>query len=438
MPAAPKILIATLGSYGDLFPFVALGLALQREGFAVVIVTSAAHRERVEGEGLGFAPLRPDVDDVTSSLGLDLAGVARAMSTDDGFLFQRIIFPFLRETYADVCAAAEGAVAIVAHAIVFAAHAAAEKLGLPLFITHLSPVLHYLPQDPPQGGSSPFVAAPRGRLALQYNRALLGAYAELAYFWAAPLRRLRRELGLPKRAPFAFFREAAPGFERLALHSPHLLRGSVSGPIAGQTFFDRGPSQAPAEAKALEEFLARGPAPIVFTLGSFVVQDRAAHHRLCIEAAMRLSKRAVVLAHGDDVARLQENLPESIFVASYAPHGNLFPRARVIVHHGGIGTSGQALRAGKPQLVTPFLGDQPDNAARLARLGVARVLPGRAMSVERLMGELEALLEHPEYAERAKEIGASVAQEDGAAVAARQVVAAIGKGATRKTEAWPG
>jgi rhamnosyltransferase subunit B len=377
----------------------------------------------VESEGLGFAPMRPDLDDVTSALGLDLAGLARAMSADGGLLFQKIIFPFLRESYADVGAAAEGAVAIVAHAIVFAAHAAAERLALPLFVTHLSPVFHYLPQDPPQGGEFPFVPAPRGPFGRAYNRALLAALAQVAYVWAAPLRRFRRELGLPRRAPFAFFAGSARGFERLALHSPHFMIDGRD--IAGQTFFDRGPPQEAREARALDDFLSRGPAPLVFTLGSFVVQDRAAHHRLSIDAALRLGERAVVLAHGEDVAWLRASLPAGVFVSSYAPHGELFPRARAIVHHGGVGTSGQALRAGKPQLVTPFLGDQADNAARLARLGLARVLPWKAITAEKLTRELQALLELPSYAERAAEIGASVVREDGAAVAARQVVAVL-------------
>src|SRR5271170_3372636 len=93
----PRILIATFGSHGDLFPFIAMGLALQREGFDVVVATSATHRELIEREGLAFAPMRPDLSDVTASLGIDLGGLVREMSADPRFLLQKIIFPNLRE-----------------------------------------------------------------------------------------------------------------------------------------------------------------------------------------------------------------------------------------------------------------------------------------------------------------------------------------------------
>ncbi|MFY9626859.1 MAG: nucleotide disphospho-sugar-binding domain-containing protein, partial [Methylocystis sp.] len=129
----------------------------------------------------------------------------------------------------------------------------------------------------------------------------------------------------------------------------------------------------------------------------------------------------VLLAHAEDVARLRAAAPAELHVAPYVPHSLLFPRALVVAHHGGIGTSGQALRAGKPQLVTPFLGDQQDNAARLRRLGVARTLAGRAINPLRLARELRALLETPDYALRARELGAVVSQEDGASAAAHRI-----------------
>src|ERR1019366_4150932 len=122
------------------------------------------------------------------------------------------------------------------------------------------------------------------------------------------------------------------------------------------------------DARALDEFLASGPPPVVFSLGSFVAQGGGDYYRACMAAASSVGLRAVVLARGDDVARLREGAPAGAFVAAYVPHAELFPRACLVVHHGGVGTSAQALRAGKPQLVTPFLADQPDNAGRLVRL----------------------------------------------------------------------
>ena len=402
--ALPKILIATFGSLGDLHPFIALGQALQREGFAIVVATSSEHREAVESAGLGFTAIKPSAQEVTERLGTDFGGLARRMSENDGFLFKDVIFPHLREAFDQFLAASEDAVAIVAHSIAFAAQAAAEKRGLPLVVVTLSPVLLYSAHDPPFASGLPFVPGPRGRLALAYNRALLG---------------------LPARGPFALFHGPAPGVATIALHSPTLLHAEPHQGrhvlVAGHSFHDSNAPMEESEAEALEAFLSQGPVPVVFTLGSFVAHGHEEHYRACMEACAALGVRAVLLAHAEDVARLRAAAPAELHVAPYVPHSLLFPRALVVAHHGGIGTSGQALRAGKPQLVTPFLGDQQDNAARLRRLGVARTLAGRAINPLRLARELRALLETPDYALRARELGAVVSQEDGASAAAHRI-----------------
>jgi len=419
----PKILVATFGSLGDLHPFVALGQSLRDEGFRVVLATSADHRDLVLREGLEFFEIRPDVAEISRKLGTDMGGIAHAMSRDDGFLFQKVIFPHLRVAYEQFARASEGASMIVAHSIAFSAHAVAEKRGLPLAVVVLSPALLYSDHDPP--ASPPFFAAPKSVLARAYNRLARRAFAEIVWLWAAPLRRFRRELGLPRRGGFDFFAGAAPWAATLALCSPLLAPPqpdhATDTLVAGHSFFDRNFSTDPARLAALEAFLDAGAAPIVFSLGSFVVHDGRAYYQAATAAARKLGARAVLLVEEKDLAELQALAPEYVFVAAYAPHSQLFPRAKIVVHHGGIGTCGQALRAGRPQLVTPFLGDQPDNAARLARLGVARVLPGRKASAEGFVRELAALSADPRYAARAKELAPMVAQEDGAAVAARWI-----------------
>jgi rhamnosyltransferase subunit B len=423
--ALPKILIVTFGSLGDLHPFIALGQALQREGFAVVVASSLDHRERIEAQGLGFAPISPGLAEIQARLDLDMGGLARRMSEDDGFLFRDLIFPHLHRSYEQLLTISAGAAAVVAHSIAFSAHAAAEKLGIPLALVTLSPMLLYSAYDPPRGSRAPFISEPKARLSLAYNRAMLGLFARLADRWAAPLRRFRRDLGLPGPGPFALFRGGAPDVATIGLHSallapprpdhsPNLL-------IAGHSFHDAATPMSEEEADLLEDFLEAGEAPVVFTLGSFVSHGLHAHYHACVEAARSLGKRAILLADREDVEYLRAGAPASVHVAAYVPHSQLFPRALAVAHHGGIGTSGQALRAGKPQLVTPFLGDQQDNAARLVRLGVARALPGRKASAARLAKELAALLGTPDYARRASELAPRVAAEDGAAAAARRI-----------------
>jgi rhamnosyltransferase subunit B len=106
----------------------------------------------------------------------------------------------------------------------------------------------------------------------------------------------------------------------------------------------------------------------------------------------------------------------------------LFPRASVIVHHGGVGTTGQALRAGVPQLIIPFFGDQADNAARVARLGIARALTPKDVATARIVQELATLLGREEHLLRAKAIAGNVWKEDGASAAARIIREGLARG----------
>jgi UDP:flavonoid glycosyltransferase YjiC (YdhE family) len=110
-----------------------------------------------------------------------------------------------------------------------------------------------------------------------------------------------------------------------------------------------------------------------------------------------------------------------VFVCDYAPFSEVFPHARAIIHHGGIGTMGQALRAGKPQLVVPFLGDQFDNAERVTRLGVGRWLGQNRYSRSRVARALRELLGLQHFGSRAATVAKSVALEDGSGVAVGQI-----------------
>ena len=110
----------------------------------------------------------------------------------------------------------------------------------------------------------------------------------------------------------------------------------------------------------------------------------------------------------------------------YAPFSGLFPRAASVVHHGGVGTTGLAMRSGRPMLVVPFAHDQPDNAARLTRLGVARTLDPRRYTTARAAAELRLLLDDPAYAQRATEVAERVRPEDGVGAACDALEAMLG------------
>jgi UDP:flavonoid glycosyltransferase YjiC (YdhE family) len=166
----------------------------------------------------------------------------------------------------------------------------------------------------------------------------------------------------------------------------------------------------------------------VFTLGSAAVFAAGSFYAAAAEAARKLNKRAVLLT-GEEGLNDVPGVPAAahapagsrIVHAPYAPHSELMPRALVNVHQGGIGTTAQALRAGRPMLVVPFSHDQPDNAGRCVRLGVARTLPRERVSAATLAAELEGLLADRAVALRAQEVGARVRKENGAARGAAEI-----------------
>jgi rhamnosyltransferase subunit B len=245
--------------------------------------------------------------------------------------------------------------------------------------------------------------------------------------WPEPIYRLRSELGLG--------RGADPIFE--AKHSPYLVLAMFSSllgepqpdwpastRVTGFVFYDgdAGQRDLPPE---VERFLGQGPPPLVFTLGSAAVLDAGDFYQQSALAAELIGQRAVLLV-GSDPRNVPGRVPENVCVANYAPYSRLFPRASVIIHQGGVGTTAQALSSGKPMLVMPYSHDQPDNARRVRRLGVARVIRRRRYTAEAAARKITLLLEKTAMRQRAAEIGEQLRSEDGLK-AACDALEALGK-----------
>lgn len=160
--------------------------------------------------------------------------------------------------------------------------------------------------------------------------------------------------------------------------------------VPGFPFYESQDERRRALSEPLMAFLSSGSAPIVFTLGSFAPQVSGSFYDVSIGAARAIRSRAVLLAGQSDAARLASSIGPNEFIFHDAPHDKLFPFATCIVHHGGIGTTAQAFRAGKPQLIVPFFGDQPDHSKRIERLGVGFAL--RLTNYD-LQNSIEALVE---------------------------------------------
>ena len=408
-----RIVLTTIGSFGDLHPKIEIAFELRRRGHQVVFATHQEYQDKIEGLGFEFHRMRPD----NTALN-DPAEMARMMDLRTGteYVARNWICASLRETYTDLMNTAQNADLIIHGEGVLAARLVAEKLGIPWVPMVLQPLAFLSAYDPSVLPVLPAIFQLPG-LNFVAQRGIRPLSKFLTKTWAAPVYQLRQEIGLPplpgnpliddKYSPDLVLAMFSSGF---AKPQPDWPNNTV---ITGFAFYD-GSEAGRQLSPELETFLNAGEPPIVFTLGSAAVVAPGKFYEESIGAVRRLNCRAVLLM-GQNMP--PADLPDSIMAVNYVPYSQIFPRAGAIVHQGGIGTTAQALRAGRPTLVTPYSVDQPDNAARVKRLGTSRTIARKQYTAQRVAQELDEILKNPTYAARAAEISAIIQAENGVDIA---------------------
>jgi rhamnosyltransferase subunit B len=417
MPMGKRIVLTAFGSFGDIHPYMAIALELQARGHYPVLATSGLYRGKIEGAGLTFAPLRPDLPPPKDQ---DQEMMDRIMEPKSGakYLMEELIFPYVFESYTDLMQAADGADLLVTHPITFAGPLVARMTGIPWISTVLAPVSFFSAYDPPMPPFWPWINKIR-----LLGPGVMKAFLDLVKrnYRAKPVDKLRDELGITDYGNPVFDGQHSPALV-LAFFSKTFAAPQPDWPpqarVTGFPFYDgRHETAMPSE---LLSFLDSGEAPIVFTLGSSAVWVARDFFQESIAAAKKLGRRAVLLI-GDERNRPPDPLPPGMITVDYAPFESLLESASVVVHHGGVGTTSQGLRAGVPTLIVPFAFDQSDNAAHAARLGTSRTLYRRSYKAARVARELDNLLSKPQYALKAREVGARLRSEAGAATASDQI-----------------
>ena len=413
-----RFLFSTLGSLGDVHPYIAVTRALIAQGHEAVIATSEDHRTVIEGAGVEFCAMYPAMAQQAEYRAL----VARLFDVRRGpkELICRIVLPHLRPAYECLLEASRGADVLVSHPLAMALPLVAEKLGIPRVATVLSPMLFVSPYDPPVIPDALWL----NRLQMfgpGVYRFLFNAAKRMIRRWERPLHKFRKELGLAPVRHSALFEGHYSPLLNLALFDPQLAKPQPDWPdntrICGSPVFD-GEATDNAALNDLEQFLADGEAPIVFALGSSAVWIAGDFWDKAIAATVALGRRAVLLT-GPIVP---ESLPDTIRAYSYLPYSMVFPHAVAIVHQAGVGTLAQAMRAGRPQLIVPVAFDQADNAQRARTLGLGRIVPFRKVTAQLLASELSMLLDSASYADAAHRMAASLKEVDGATCAAQALI----------------
>jgi rhamnosyltransferase subunit B len=402
-----RVLLTTFGSFGDLHPFLAIASGLRDRGHDPVIATFGMYRDKVEARGFEFRLLRTALIERP-----DRNLMKQVLDVKNGaeFIIRKLLMPALRTSYEDTMQAAQGCDLMLSHPLTFATRLVAEKQGIPWASTQLAPMSFLSPYDPPLLAEAPFLA-PLRRFGPALFRPLFSAAKRSALAWTAPYRHFRAELGLPPTGHPLFEGSYSPSLV-LALFSSQMGKSQPDWPnqavITGFPFDNDGTVLDPG----LQRFIDAGDPPIVFTLGTSAVIDAGSFYPQSAEAASLLGKRAILLV-GSDPSNRPTVLPENVAAFDYAPFSQLFPQAAAIVHQGGVGTTGEAMRSGKPMLVMPYALDQPDNADRVRRLGMARVIQRRRYSARSAAHEIEKLLSDPAYRIRGADVAEKMSCEDG-------------------------
>ena len=414
-----RFLFATAGSLGDLHPYIAVARALVERGHRAVIATAEDYRPDVEAAGIEFAPVRPSLSEMGDyeALLTKLFDVRRGPE----YLVRELIMSNLRPGYEDLLQASDGTDLLISHPLAVTLPLIAQRRALPWVASVLTPMSFMSSYDPPLLGVAPWLRKLRA-LGPEAYRLVFNMFKRSVRGWEAPLRELRKDLGLPPSTRMAMFEGQFSPLRNLALFDPHLAKAQPDWPrhvrVCGAPVYDGTMPEGDID-KELGEFLAEGEAPIVFALGSSAVWVAGDFWDKAVAAARRLGRRAVLVTGPVTV----KNLPREVRAFPYVPYSRVFPRAAAVVHQAGIGTLAQAMRAGRPQLLVPVSFDQPDNARRASALGLARAIPFKKATARLLASELAALLARPEYAHNAEEVARALAQVDGAAQAADELIA---------------
>jgi sterol 3beta-glucosyltransferase len=402
-----RIAILTIGSRGDVQPYLALAIGLQRAGHRVRFATHAVFESWVRGYGLDFSLVRFNPQDIVSHPDAQRAkgNIVRFMLT-----VRRIVGPQFHAVFEDFWQACQGTEAIVASLAAYGAYDYAQELGVPLIIGLLQPLI-------PTRALPSFFSPPMPNFGGTFNLLTHWLFEQLLWYnvrnWLVRWR--KANLHLPP-APFT-----TPYSQMRVRRVPHILACSpavIPRPvdwadchyISGYWFLDPPADWHPPAA--LERFLEAGPPPVYIGFGSMRNERPETLTQIVVDALDQAGQRGILAAGWGGLERTA--LPETIFQIDAIPHGWLFPRMAAIVHHGGAGTTGAGLRSGIPSIIVPFGGDQYHWARVVVGLGVAPQVPSvDKLTAETLARGIRRAIDDQDLRTRAFELGERIRAEDG-------------------------
>lgn len=380
-----RLVFTTIGSAGDLFPFLPIATELRTRGHDVVFAANPWFRSKIEIEGFAFVPIGRHLGPAEYATRPEIFESTRGGFPALRALMKHFILPQLPTVTEDLRAAARGADLLLAHPAQLAAPLVAELDGIPWLTLSVFP-----------GNISSRYTVPQGALASAKNGAL-GRFANQGAWWGArmamrfafdrDLNRVRGEFGLePKRDLFLLSGLSPHGV--LVLCPPEYCEPPPDWPdtirCTGYTLFDT--PRDWKEPPALAAFLETGPPPVVVSLGTSVAMDAGSFLETAEAALDDIGERGLFLVGQDSNMPAESSERHAHF--AYAPLSRVLPRALLALHPGGFGTVAQVVSAGTPSLVVPRAFDQAYHGDRIEALGLGRTLAWGRVRPDRLAAAL--------------------------------------------------
>jgi rhamnosyltransferase subunit B len=372
-PGPLDILLPTIGSAGDVHPVIELGMELKRRGHQAAVVTNEFFEQQIRDAGLDFVAL--------GTTGEALATIADPRlwhpTKSFGCIVERAIVPNIERLYRIIQDRRGRRTVVAASGLCLGARIAYDKFGIPLATVHLQPALL----------RSLYDSGRQGRVAMDRS---VPRPIKRTFFWildklvvdralARPVNSFRATLGLPPvKRIFGDF-----------VHSPQLVIGLFPDWFAPYqpdwppnihltSFLLHDDGHRRRLGDEVESFLRDGSPPILFTPGSAAATLKS-FFRESVEACRIAGYRAMLVTNFPE--QLPTDLPSGVRHFHYLPFGQILSRCSALVYPGGIGTMAQAIKAGVPHLVVPHGYDQPDNAARVMKMGLGTTIdPGKYKS----------------------------------------------------------
>jgi sterol 3beta-glucosyltransferase len=404
-----RITILALGSRGDVQPYVALGAGLKQAGFATRLVTFENFEPMVRAQGLDFHPVTGDVQAM-----LTMGSAANmAEAGNNPIRFYRAVKESFGSIADDYVTALSADVLLDSDMIINQLPASlfgydlAEKLGVPYLVASVIPLY--------RTRAWPLVLFPMFSLGGLYNTLTYRVAEQMAWgMFRSTINQFRAKIGLSK-APFwghfgRMMAQRVPvinGFSTHVVPRPEDWGDHVH--VTGYWLLDEPEWTPPPD---LVRFLESGDKPVFIGFGSVPTRDADRLTHIILEASRQSGVRVILSSGWANLG--QRELPETIFKIGYVPYPWLLPQMAAVVHHGGAGTTGQALRAGVPSMVVPFGADQFYWGSRVMELGAGHVpIPFKKLSVENLAAALTQMISDEHMKTCAAILGEKLRAENG-------------------------